>query len=551
MKKIVAFLLVLSMLVVALGACGGETAEPTSAPAEPTAVPEEPTAAPEEPTAVPEEPAEDADVASEVAVAIGADPANLGPFVGMSYGRINVLNTMHTYLFYENPATEELEPYIAESFEKTGDKSYEVTIFDYVTDSAGSPITAGDVAWAYNTAMEKGVYRPLGDVESVTATGDYTVEFVTKEEQGPGGIEKILTECPIVSQAAYEASDDEMATMPITPAAYKLTEYVPGSSLTFERVEDFWQTDPSLLPEVAQANVQKAVFQIITEPAQHTVALQTGAADVSTSIPGSDVALFEGDSNYTVFQKLDNLTQLLAFNGTDGNPFTSLELRQAVSYAIDTTALCAAVSPGACWPATAIGNRNFIGYLEQWESEDYYDYDLDEAKDLMAAAGYEPGDLTVTLLSDSRPDTSLVVQVIQAALAEIGITVDITQVEPPVFSGERSDPTKWDLAIDAAAGGDYIFSPWQLMFDQNRYNGMTSNWFKDDQLQALMDTAAAESTFTDENVDAAWQYIKDTVYMYGLFSAVNNTVADSGITSVFHDSRGFVLPGVCEYAPDF
>jgi hypothetical protein len=66
-----------------------------------------------------------------------------------------------------------------------------------------------------------------------------------------------------------------------------------------------------------------------------------------------------------------------------------------------------------------------------------------------------------------------------------------------------------------------------------------------------METAAVESTFTDENVDAAWQYIKETVYMYGLFSEVNNTVADSGIITVVHDSRGFVLPGVCEYAPDF
>jgi hypothetical protein len=66
-----------------------------------------------------------------------------------------------------------------------------------------------------------------------------------------------------------------------------------------------------------------------------------------------------------------------------------------------------------------------------------------------------------------------------------------------------------------------------------------------------MDTAAAEDTFTPENVDAAWQYIKDTVYAYGLFSYVNNTVSVSGITEVFHDHRGFVLPGVCEYAPDF
>jgi ABC-type transport system substrate-binding protein len=520
-KKGFTFLLILSAMALILAGCGPNATEPAV---------EEP--AVEEPAAV---------GASEVTVAIGADPANLGPFVGMSMGRIAVLNTMYAYLFYVSPE-KTLEPYLAKSLENTAEKTYVVTLFDYITDSAGNHITAADVAFSYNTAIEANVYRPLGDVESVTATGDYTVEFVTKEVPGPGGIEKIVTECPIVSQAA---------TMPVTPAAYVLTEYVPGSSLTFERRDDYWQTDPSLSPVVATANVQKAVFQIITEPAQHTVALQTGSADVSTSIPGSDIDLFEGNPDYNVFKRLDNLTNVLAFNGSEGHPFASQELRQAVAYAIDTTAMCAAVSPGACRPATAIGNANFEGYLEKWDDEPYYDYDLDKAKDLMAAAGYEPGELTFTLLGQNDPRVGLAAQVIQADLAELGITVEITQVEPPVFQSDKNDPTKWDLSLDATAGGDFVFSPWQLVFDQKRYNGTTSNWFKDDQLQELMDTAANEDTFTPENVDAAWQYIKETVYHYGLYSFVNNTVSVSGITEVFHDERGFVLPGVCEYAPDF
>ena len=560
-KKGLTFLLVLCVMALVLAGCGPTATEPAAeqpAAEEPAAeepAAEEPAAeepAAEEPAA--EEPAAEepaADVAPEVTVAVGADPSNLGPFVGMSMGRIGVLNTMYAYLFYVNPETESLDPYLAKSLENTAEKTYVVTLFDYITDSAGNHITAADVAFSYNTAMEANVYRPLGDVESVTATGDYTVEFVTKEVPGPGGIEKIVTECPIVSQVAYEASDDDFATMPVTPAAYKLTEYVPGSSLTFERRADYWQTDPSLSPVVAQANVQKAVFQIITEPAQHTVALQTGSADVSTSIPGSDIDLFEGNPDYNVFKRLDNLTNVLAFNGSEGHPFTSQELRQAVAYAIDTTAMCAAVSPGACRPATAIGNANFEGYLEKWDDEPYYDYDLDKAKELMAAAGYEPGELTFTLLAQNDPRVGLAAQVIQAALAELGITVEIVQVEPPVFNPEKSDPTKWDLLLDATAGGDFIFSPWQLVFDQKRYNGTTSNWFKDDELQEFMDTAANEDTFTPENVDAAWQYIKETVYDYGLYSFVNNTVSVSGITKVFHDHRGFVLPGVCEYAPDF
>ena len=144
---------------------------------------------------------------------------------------------------------------------------------------------------------------------------------------------------------------------------------------------------------------------------------------------------------------MDNLTNLLAFNGSEGNPFTSKELRQAVSYAIDKKALCDAIAPGACNPAHEIGNSNFIGYLTKWDTEPYYEFDLTKAKDLLAASGHKPADLTVTLLAQSQPpSTGLVCQVIQADLEALGITVNIVQVDPPVFNTEKTDPTKWDLS---------------------------------------------------------------------------------------------------------
>jgi ABC-type transport system substrate-binding protein len=547
MKKIL-FVVSIVMVISMLAACGPK---PTEAPAPATEAPATAAPATEAPaTAAPAtEPAAPA-LPAKVIVAIPGDPSNLGPFVGMSLGRIGVLTSMYEYLFYLTGP--HANPYIAKGFEKVADKTYDVTIFETVNDSAGNHITAADVAFSYNTAMTLGNLRPLGDLQSVTAKSDYVVEFVTKAEPGPGSLEKMLIECPIVSQKAYEASPDQMATKPITTAAYVVTEYVPGSSLTFERRADYWQTDPTQSPVVAKSNIQTAVFQIITEPAQHTIALQTGAANISASVPGSDVPLFDGQKDFTVFRKQDNLTNLLAFNGTEGNPFTKKDLRQAVAYAIDKKALCNAIAPGACNAAHELGNNNFIGYLTKWDTEAYYEFDLAKAQQLLASAGYKPGDLTVTLLAQSQPpSTGLVCQVIQADLAELGITVNITQVDPPVFNSDKTDPTKWDLSLDAAAGGDYVFSPWQLMLDQKRYNGTTSNWFKDDQLQALMDTAAAEATFNDANVDAAWQYIKDQNYMLGLFSYVNNTVSASGITSVFQDSRGFIVPGACEYAADF
>ena len=39
-----------------------------------------------------------------------------------------------------------------------------------------------------------------------------------------------MLECAIVTQAAYEASEDQMATTPVGTTAYQVESYVPGPS---------------------------------------------------------------------------------------------------------------------------------------------------------------------------------------------------------------------------------------------------------------------------------------------------------------------------------
>jgi ABC-type transport system substrate-binding protein len=541
MKKIT-FVVSIFMIVAMLAACAPAAPAATEAPAAPAA-----TEAPAAPAAT-EAPAAPA-IPALVNAAIAADPGDLAPWVGMSYGRIMVLHTLYEYLFDLAKAGDPLTPYIAKSWEKTGDKTFVVTLFDNVYDSAGNHVTAADAAYSYNTAMQLGNLRPLGDIESVKATGDYTVEFVLKNEPGKGDLEKVLCEAPIVSQKAYEASADQFATKPVTTSPYLLTEYVPGSSLTFEKRDDYWQKDKSQGPKYNQANVQKIVYQIITEPAQHAIALQTGSADVSGAISSTDAAQFKDNPDFSLFTFQDNLTQLIVFNGSQGNPFTKKELRQAAAYAIDSKAMCEAVSPGACTMAHTIGNSNFGGYMTSWDAEPYYDFDLAKAKELFATAGYKGGDLKVKLLAQNDPRSGLMAQIIQSQLKELGVDVEINQVEASVFNQLKTDPKAWDMMIDAAAGGDFIVNPWQLVYDQNRNNGTTGGFVKDDQLQALLDTAVKE--FTPEALDAFQQYQKEQAYDYGLLSFHNIVVAVKGITKVVVDGRGQIFPPAFEFAADF
>ena len=129
--------------------------------------------------------------------------------------------------------------------------------------------------------------------------------------------------------------------------------------------------------------------------------------------------------------------------------------------------------------------------------------------------------------------------------------MNIDAEETSVYNQAMYDPTAFDIALVAAAGGDFAISPWLLEYDQNRNNGTTGQFFKDDELQSLLMAASSLEGYTPENVDAFNQYQKEQVYAYGMYSWINNVVAVKGITDIVRDTRGQIIPGACGYAADY
>jgi peptide/nickel transport system substrate-binding protein len=72
----------------------------------------------------------------------------------------------------------------------------------------------------------------------------------------------------------------------------------------------------------------------------------------------------------------------------ENSPLSKLEVRQAISYAIDRDTLCSALGPKFYTPALQMYPEPFKGVLP-----DSYNctYDPDKAKELLAEAGYPDG----------------------------------------------------------------------------------------------------------------------------------------------------------------
>lgn len=493
-----------------------------------------------------------AEGAGTVVVGISEDPQNLGPWSGMTGGRVSMLFSLYEYLVTLQDGN--YVGVLAKNWTKVDDTTYQVTIYDYIKDSAGNELKASDIVYSFETAIETKNYGKLNSIESVTAVDDTTVEFTFNKTLGIGEFEDVMMECAIVTQAAYEASDDQMATDPVSTSAYTVTNYTVGSSLTLEDKGTYWQTDETLVYDTSKHNVKKVVFSIVTEASQHTVAMQTGTIDISNGVPDTDISKFQSggelSSGNSVAVVLNNLTYNLQYNMSSDSIFqTDENLRLAIAYAIDKAGLNEGAFNGNGAAVKDFANANYPDYITDWNDEDYYDYDLEKAQDYVDQSDYDGQELTLMYVSTSKADT--LAQMIQAYLSQIGITVKLQGLDNMTEQTQQYDSTAYDILMEQAGSTNYIVNQWKLVWytpDFEELTGGTANFVVDSELDELMEAALNEDTHSTDTVDAVHDYLVEKCYGFGMVQDPINIVHSNYITGVALDSRNQVLPGACTYA---
>ncbi len=483
---------------------------------------------------------------SKVVVGLVADPQSIGPFQGMSQGRIGILYTVYEFLVTTQGG--EMSGVLMKDYEKVDDLTYNCEIYDYIYDQEGNHLTASDVAFCYNTAKASGNLPKLGSIDSIEAISEYVVQFKFSK-LAIGDLGALWMECPIVTQAAYEASADQMATDPVSTTAYQCTEFVSGSKMVFTNTGKYWQTDASKINNCSKANVDVIEFDIITDQAQLTNALKTKAIDVTNWLADVDVQDFIGLSDYGVTPIPDNATYLLEFNCNEGTGLfaDNLKLRQAIAYAIDRGQLVEGALNGNGNVAKTWGNTNYSDYVKAWLEQDYYEYDLEKAKQLLAESGaVNP---TINLMIQSGDVPTKIATIIQAQLQQIGITVNISAYDAQLINEYKYQPEQWDMLLDQAASTSYLVNVWKLSWDRSGYvHGGAINFVKDDKLQSLLETAMDVDQHNEANMDAFHQYLKEQCYGVGLVQNMSNIAHTAKIVGIVVDARGQVTPGACSYA---
>jgi microcin C transport system substrate-binding protein len=141
---------------------------------------------------------------------------------------------------------------LCETMEYPEDRSWVIfNLRPNVTFADGSPLTADDVVFSFNTFLTKGLtdFRTVfgQQVESAEALAPNRVKFTFKPDVPTRDLPSLVGGLPILSKAHYEANSLNMEESSMTPflgsGQYVLDRLDVGKSITWKRNPDYWGKD--------------------------------------------------------------------------------------------------------------------------------------------------------------------------------------------------------------------------------------------------------------------------------------------------------------------
>ncbi len=211
------------------------------------------------------------------------------------------------------------------------------------------------------------------------------------------------------------------------------------------RFEDYWG-DP--------ANADTLVFRWSTEGAARLLELQSGTVDGIDNPSPDDFAVIRDDANLVLLDREALNIFYFAMTNTFA-PFDDVNVRKAIGMGIDRQRIVDNFYPAG---STVASHFTPCAIPNGCAGDEWYDFDLEAAKAMLAEAGYPDGFETTIYYRDVfrsyLPEPSLVATDLQAQLADLGITAAIEVMESGAFI-EESNAGRLDGFYLLGWGADY------------------------------------------------------------------------------------------------
>lgn len=342
-------------------------------------------------------------------------------------------------------------------------------------------VTAQDVVFSLMRHKDPAVASVhLGDaaiIDDVQALDDDTVQ-ITLTQPFPGFLTEYLAYRPgyIVSERAMEDLGGAFGTNPVGSGPFEWANYVPNSQITLRPFSDYYG-DTGTLSEVRVVYIKEdALFQI---------ALQNGDVDVGY-VHEADIqqSLLNNTSLKTVSAPAAQ-TMYLMLNVTRP-PLDDVRVRRALEYATNKDQLVGFVLNGLGAPTDTLPNPYVFGYLDEVK----YHYDPDQARELLAEAGY-PNGFDISIMVRPQQLEAEQATALQSMWREVGVNVTIIGPIESAQASERRTAGNFEITTVARMrlGPDQYFTP---QYHSKSIPTSNSSRYSNPEMDRLIDEAKAE-----------------------------------------------------------
>ena len=351
--------------------------------------------------------------ADEVRIGVAQDFDSLDPHHMTAAGTKEILFNVFEGLV--KPTSEgEIVPAVASSVEKSGDGlTYTFTLRDGVRFHDGMDVSVDDVLYSFRRRMDgkdsAAKLASLSVIESIEANGNRIVIRLSRPSN------EFLAAVMNVYIIPQNCTDLE--SFPVGTGPYMFKSRTFQHSLELVRFDEYWGKP---------GKTEKFVFRILESPDALVLALQSGAVDIVAHLSSDQTKQLDSDQ-FNILTGSMNLVQALYINNAE-KPFDNVLVRKAMCYAVDRQAVIDLAFDGY---GIILGTSMFPSFAKYYADEltDYYEYNPQKAKDLLAEAGYPNGfSMTITVPSNYTPHVNAAT-VIAEMLRDVGINASIRLVD--------------------------------------------------------------------------------------------------------------------------
>lgn len=414
-----------------------------------------------------------------------------------------------TLLARDTDNHEELVPRVAEKWEVSEDgKCYTFFLRNDVKFQNGTPLTAKDIAFTLDMYSQSEYQGAVVDgFDHYEIVDDYTIKVYTSDVYAP--FLPSMAQMFIGSKDYFdEAGEDKFAQEPVGCGAYKWVSHEDGNKWTLEAFDEYYGGAPQ---------IKNVTFKVISDVTTLGVGLQTGEVNFAEISDPSYVDQLDKDENVTVEKIERQMFGFVAMN-TEKEPFNNPTFRKAINYAMNRDDIVTSVKEGLATPNSNLLTPDKMGYSD---SQAQYGYEPDKARELLKEAGIEEGfNLGTMYVAEQYKSLA---QVVQANLAEVGLTCDIEILEFNAYLKKLGQGDFTITCLQMVLEGDTqqmsmaVCSDYIGMANNARYSDPeVDQWFKD--AAATIDegdrAAIYEKIFTKIQDEAVYAVLYNPYLLY-------------------------------------